>query len=817
MDIPRIFSRRTVLKVAGAALLATAVGKEYATLASGGSQADTALTSEPIPPLPLDVVKPVVAPKATAFDPAAVRLLPGPFLEAQTRDGQYLLFLNPDRLLHSFLQNAGLPPKANPYGGWEVQGVAGHIGGHYLSACAAMYRATGNTQFRQRADYMVSELARCQAQTPDGLITAIPDFRTIFAKVAATGEVTGWVPWYTMHKLFAGLRDTYRYCGNEQAKGVFLRLSDWALAETANLNDGQLARMLDVEHGGMAETAADAYAMTDEPKYLELVRRFTHHAIMDPLADGRDELDGKHSNTNIPKLVGYERVYQLTGHQPYHAASDFFWQTVVNSRSYANGGNGDQEHFFPVADFASHVDSVDTTETCCTYNMLKLTDLLFQADPTSKYADYAERASLNHILASQEPDHGMVCYFTPTKPGLFRVYNDPENAMWCCTGTGIENHARYGMSIYYYSPDAKTLYVNQYISSLLNWHETGLSLRMDSTLPDAHTAKLTVTTKQPQRLTIKLRKPFWATGASIAVNGKTVDSVAGSDGYFAVDRVWHGGDTIHITLPMSIRLEPLPNVPSKCAVMYGPVLLASPMGHDGMDTHPDIATDQNPYDNLPALNVPTFVGESEDFARKIIPVSGSPLTFKTDGIGNPSDVTLSPFFRLHHQRYNLYWSVYSPDEWKRVKAENEAEVKREAELDADTIDIFMPGNQQSEVDHKFQQTNSRTGIAFGRAWRDANDGSFAFSMKVDPTVAEQLTCTYWGGDAGKRAFDIMIDGSVIATQTLNNLAPGKFIDVSYDIPSSIVQGKSVVSVMFKSKPGEIAGGLFGCRMMKKKD
>jgi len=803
-------SRRTVLKAASAALVASCIGNSLS-----GAEASTKTALGSMPAMPTDLAPLIASPKAVAFDPACVRLLPGSFLDAQTRDGKWLLSLSVDRFLHSYCVNAGLPPKDRAYGGWEMSAIAGHTGGHYLSALAAMYRATGDAEYKVRADYMVSEFARCQEHTPDGFITAMPDYKNIFAKIASNGQVTSWAPWYNVHKLFAGLRDAYRYCGNDQAKTVFLKLSDWALAVTSTLNDDQLRRMLSEEHGGMAETAADAYAMTNDKKYLELARRFTDHAIMDPLAEGRDELDGKHSNTNIPKLVGYERIYKLTGQTPYHASALFFWQTVVRNRSFANGGNGDGEHFFPVTESGNHLNSTAETETCCTYNMIKLTDELFVNDPKSEYADYTERATIDHILASQEPDHGMVCYFTPMKPGMFRIYNDPENAMWCCTGTGMENHARYGMSIYFSTPDAKTLYINQYIASTLNWSEAGINLRMDSSFPASGRATVKMTIAHPSKRVVKLRKPFWATNMSVKVNGKHIDATVGADGYIAIDRRWKSGDSIDIELPMSIRFEALPHAPNKCAIMYGPVLLASPMGREGMDTHPDIFTDGNAYAAMPALNVSALVGDRTTLAGKVLPVAGSALTFKTNGLGDPSDVTLTPFYSLHHQRYNLYWNVYSPDEWKVEKDRIEAEKKKKQELDARTIDSFIPGHQQDEVDHKLEKTNSMSGAAWGRTWRSATDGSFSFLMKVDPSVPLELSCTYWGGDSYNRIFDILIDDKVIATQKLENLSPGKFVDIAYDIPASIVAGKSQVRVAFKSAPGAVAGGVFGCLVLKK--
>lgn len=771
-----------------------------------------------LPPLAADVVKPEAPIAALAFDPAEVRLLPGPFASAQELDGKWLLSLSPDRLLSRFLSNAGLTPKAPSYGGWESTPIAGHIAGHYLSACSAMYRATGDSVYRERVDYMVSELARCQGATPDGLITAIPDYKQVFDNMVATGKFSNkWllVPWYDLHKLYAGLRDAYQDCGNVQARSVFLKMMDWAIAKTSPMDDNLFGVMLDTEHGGMAEVAADAYAMTGDKKYLDFAKRWTHKKIMDPLASGRDELDWLHSNTNIPKLIGYEREYELTGWQNYHASAQFFWQTVVRNRTYANGGNGDGEHFFDPRTFAKHVNSTETTETCCTYNMLKLTDQLFQVSPKSEYGDYAERALFNHILASQETDNGMVCYFTPTKPGAFRVYNTPENSMWCCTGTGMENHARYGMYIFYHSPDNKVLYVNQYIAAKLDWKEAGIGVALNTTVPETDTAKMAITCVAPKRLAVKLRKPFWAGEAVATVNGKVTIAPSDSDGYITVDRLWKNGDVLEVKLPMSLRLEPLPNSPHISAVVYGPVLLAQSMGTEGMDTHKDISMGQDPYGNLPALPVSTLVGDTSDILSKFKPIPGQPLTFKSDGAGDPAEIALTPFYKIQHQRYNMYWKVYTASEWTAVKAETAAKLKRAQDLDARTVDVVVPANQQSEVDHNIQMTNSRSGVHAGQGWRDAVDGQFSYTMKVDPSVTQELQCTYWGSDAANRSFDILIDGRVIGSQVLENLSPNNFVDVPYAIPTDLTKGKTSVTVCIKSKPGSVAGGVFGCRILRK--
>ena len=799
---PRPFTRRHLLK--SAAIGAAALALPRADAATPHASSEAAL-----PPMPADKIAPAAPAKAVPFDLGDVRLLPGPFQDAQARDGAYLLSLEPDRLLHNFRTAAGLPPKGEPYGGWERQGLAGHSTGHYLSACALMYRATGDARYRQRADYVVGDLAACQAQAPDGFVCGIPDGKGIFAKIAADGTVMGWAPWYTMHKLYAGLRDTYKYCGNAQARSVFLRLTDWALATTQNLTDAQFQHMLDTEHGGIVETVSDAYAMTGDSKYLAFARRFTHHAVFDPLAARQDRLDGLHSNTNIPKMVGYERLYELTGDAPYHTAPEFFWQTVVNTRSYANGGNGDYEHFFPVSEFKNHVHSDTATETCCTYNMLKLTKGQFTQDPSAAYAEYYERAVLNNILASQEAEQGLMAYHTPMKPGHFKVYGDPVNAFWCCTGTGMENHARYGEAIYFHGADGRALYVNLFLPSTLRWREKGLTLRQDTRWPEGDTTRLTLACAKPTAFALKLRRPSWAPGMTVRVNGKPVPATPAPDGYVTVSRTWHTGDVVDAQFPMGIRTEILPNTPGKQAVFYGPVLLAGALGTEGMMPGMDVQNNQAPFDRKSALAVAAFVAPAGAVPGHVKPVTGAaPLTFRTEGLGKPDDVTLIPLYRLNHERYNLYWSVYTPEEFAQHQA-------AEAAQDALTLDRFLPGSRQSDLEHGLQSRGSHTGVLDGASWRDATDGGeFSFTLKGDPAAPLVLRCTYWGGDSGGREFDLLVNGTVVATQKLNNNKPGQFFDVDSPLPATLTRGKSSLTITLRAKPGRIAGGLFACRLMR---
>ena len=398
--------------------------------------ANTAVV-EPPNPTPSPVARVV-----TAFSMGDVDLLDSPFLKARLRSQQYLLSLEPDRMLHTFRVNAGLPPKAEVYGGWESSptwtGIhcQGHTLGHYLSGCSLMYAATRDVRFKQRADYIVAELHDCQAAGKTGLLTAFPEGNSIMDVVLSGGKYSG-VPWYTLHKVYAGLRDARLYTNNPVALEVLIKYCDWAVTATAPLTDAQFQKMLDEEHGGMNEVLADIYEMTGDVRYLALAKRFCHQSILDPLAHSRDHLDGLHANTQIPKIIGFNRIYQQTGQKDYLAASSFFWKTVANTRSFVNGNHGDGEHFFPVADFSEHAFSAKNSETCCDYNMLKLTRLLFELAPSAALADFYERALYNDILASQDPDTGMVTYFQGSRPGYMKLYCTPVDSFGCCTGSGL--------------------------------------------------------------------------------------------------------------------------------------------------------------------------------------------------------------------------------------------------------------------------------------------------------------------------------------------------------------------------------------------
>jgi len=792
---------------AGLAILALAAGT-----ANAASSETPPSAVQPVPGTYRNSSAPSLA--VLPFDLKAVRLLDGPFREAMLRDKAYLLSLDPDRLLVAFQLNYGLPSTARPYGGWEEPNseVRGHCLGHYLSACSLMYASTGDEELRARTARIVAGLAKCQESAPGrgfqpGYLAAFPD--SFFDRVE-TGKPV-WVPWYTLHKVYAGLLDTYQICGNQQALDILVKAVDWARLRVSHLTEKQMQATLETEHGGMNEVLASLYAATGNPEHLRLARAFEHQRIFDPLARREDRLDGLHANTQIPKIVGAAREYEVTGEGRYRDIAEFFWQRVALRRSYVIGGHSDREHFFPVTDFAKHL-SPETAETCNTYNLLKLTRHLFGWEPGGEIMDFYERALYNHILASQDPDRGMFVYLMSLKPGHFKTYSEPEDSFWCCVGTGMENHAKYGDSIYYHSEDA--LYVNLFIPSELNWKEHGLVVRQETRFPESDQVRLSVRCREPITGTMKIRYPGWVAGPmTISVNGKSqeIDGLPGS--YASISREWQDGDTIDVRLPMGLRCERLPGEEDLVALLYGPIVLAGELGKTNLAK--DYARGQTDLIQVPSPEVPVFVGGAQELIDHTTPIPGRPLAFRTHDVGRPQDVTLAPFYQTHHQRYSVYWRLLSPAGWADHQARIIAAEARRKELAARTFDSITIGDAQSETDHQFKGEKTASGNHNGRAWRHAVEGGwFSYQLKSGAGQPAALVCTYLGDDAGPREFDILVEGEKLATQKLDRNRPGEFFEVSYPLPARLLQGKAAVTVKFQAHPANFAGGLFGCAVRK---
>lgn len=767
-------------------------------------------------------VESVVPLQARAFRLQDVRLLEGPFQRAMELDRKYLLSLEVDRLLHTFRVNAGLPSSATPLGGWEEPKgeLRGHFIGHYLTACALMYASTGDERIKDKGTAVVAGLAECQAKIGTGYLSAYPE--EFFDRVEALQRV--WAPYYTLHKIYAGLLDMYVYCDNSQALDVCKKFGDWVIARNAKLTDEQMQKMLSAEHGGMNEVLANLYGLTGEKKYLTIAQRFNHMAVLGPASQREDKLTGLHANTQIPKFVGTARQYELTGQDWLQTASVFFWNTVVKERSYVIGGHSDGEGFSP-KEKLSEAFGPSTTETCNTYNMLKLTRHLFCWEPKAEYADYYERALYNHILCSQHPETGMMCYYVPLRSGSHKEYNTPLNSFWCCTGTGIENHAKYGDSIYFHNDS--TLWVNLFIASELNWKAKGLKVRQETKYPEEAASRLVFSVAQPVDLTVKIRRPWWAVsgfvvkvntdkakdsssfGASVShgvdvANGVMDSSTSGNFVYLS--RTWKDGDTVEITMPLHLRTEGFKDNPRRFAFMHGPLVLSAEV-----DT---------------AKPLPAVLAEPSRAIDSLKPVAGRLSTFTGPSdlfrfIGQDANrqVTFEPFYQMHGaRRYVVYWDQLTSAQWQTRQNEYQAELAREKELDARSVDRVSMTDGAGERRHGLQGEKMETGEFSNHRWRHATDGGwFSYNLKVLPDQPQELLVTYWGSDAGGREFDILIDGQKLAAEKLESNKPGQFYDQTYPLPKEFTTGKTRVTVKFQARPGRMAGGVYGCAIVKAKE
>ena len=739
------------------------------------------------------------AAQVAPFPLAAVTLKDSLWKRAVDRNAQYLLELEPDRLLHNFRVSAGLPPKGAVYGGWEAMGIAGHSLGHYLSACSLMLAQTRDERFRQRIDDMLDELAACQAAHGDGYVggtTVERDGRTVDGKIVFE-EVRahnisshgfdlngGWVPLYTWHKVHQGLLDAHLYTDNPKALDIAVKMSDYLIGVLGGLSDDEMQQVLACEHGGLNETFAETYARTGQTRFLAMSERLYHKAILLPLSQGRDELAGKHANTQIPKLIGLARLYELTGDAGYRDASSFFWDRVVHHHSYVIGGNADAEHFGP-ADVISPYITDKTCEGCNSYNMLKLTRHLYQWAPDAKWFDYYERAHLNHIMAQQDPDTGLFVYFMPLYPGSQRVYSTRFDSFWCCVGTGMESHSKHGDSIYWRNGD--TAFVNLFIPSQLNWAEKRAKIDLDTRFPDDETVTLAIDAPAGGAdFELALRLPGWCDKPALSVNGKAV-ALMPRDGYARLNRRWKAGDTVVLTLPQSLRVEATPDDARRIAFLKGPQVLAADMGAANAGSAP---------------RAPVLVA---DDALSLIQPAGLTLNAR------PQPLPLKPYYAQYQRRSAAYFPLFTAGQWRSEQAAWTAKEAARRELEARTIDDFHFGEMQPERDHGFDtdigEVTSRAGRA-GRWIMWTTDKYMAFDMKAEPGAVLQIT--YWGQDT-RKSFDIEVNGERLTHETLAFDPVDDFRAVDYALPPDAAQ-TGHIHVRFVTKNSDLA--LFEARTLR---
>lgn len=760
-----------------------------------------------------------------------ITLLDGPLKHARDLNVQVLLKYDCDRMLAPYRKEAGLQPRKPSYPNWD--GLDGHVGGHYLSALA-INAATGNEECRKRMEYMISELQLvldANNQRPEAwchnYIGGVPNSAkmwTAFSKGDFGPYFGTWAPFYNIHKMYAGLRDAWLYCGNEQAKNLFLKFCDWAVDITRDLNDGQMEKMLGNEHGGMNEVLADAYAITGEQKYLDCARRFSHRMLLVPLENGKDCLDNMHANTQIPKVIGYQRIAELAHDVQYHNASEYFWEIVTRQRSLAFGGNSRREHFPTKENCIDYINDIDGPESCNTYNMLKLTEDLNRVKPDGMYGDFYETAMFNHILSAQHPQHGGYVYFTSARPRHYRNYSAPNEAMWCCVGTGMEDHGKYGQFVWTHDKGVKAeddaLYVNLFVASELNWKDRKMVIRQQTAFPYAETSVVEVA-KGKGTFILKVRKPSWCENFTVKGVGFDADSYE-ENGFVCMKRKWKKGDQVKISMPMHAYIKPMINVPQYVAIMYGPILLGMKTGTE--DMRGLIADDSRfgqyaggkklALDEAPIL-LPKHL---DDIAKNLKPVPGKPLHFKlATHMENTIDGELQPFFEIHDSRYMMYWLALGENDYKAYMQKLADEEKARQALEARTVDKVNPGEQQPETDHRMETDDSNKGNTEGIFFRDAKDGHyFSYLMQTKGETNLSLQLKFWGQDEWRTSeFDIYVNDKLLCSvNNSHRWRTTQFKTVDYAIPSEFVKGKKEIRVKFVAHKGKQVGQIYGVRLVK---
>ena len=760
-----------------------------------------------------------------------ITLLDGPLKHARDLNVQVLLKYDCDRMLAPYRKEAGLQPRKPSYPNWD--GLDGHVGGHYLSALA-INAATGNEECRKRMEYMISELQLvldANNQRPEAwchnYIGGVPNSAkmwTAFSKGDFGPYFGTWAPFYNIHKMYAGLRDAWLYCGNEQAKNLFLKFCDWAVDITRDLNDEQMEKMLGNEHGGMNEVLADAYAITGEQKYLDCARRFSHRMLLVPLENGKDCLDNMHANTQIPKVIGYQRIAELAHDVQYHNASEYFWEIVTRQRSLALGGNSRREHFPTKENCIDYINDIDGPESCNTYNMLKLTEDLNRVKPNGMYGDFYETAMFNHILSAQHPQHGGYVYFTSARPRHYRNYSAPNEAMWCCVGTGMEDHGKYGQFVWTHDKGVKAeddaLYVNLFVASELNWKDRKMVIRQQTAFLYAETSVVEVA-KGKGTFILKVRKPSWCENFTVKGVGFDADSYE-ENGFVCMKRKWKKGDQVKISMPMHAYIKPMINVPQYVAIMYGPILLGMKTGTEDMRSL--IADDSRfgqyaggkklALDEAPIL-LPKHL---DDIAKNLKPVPGKPLHFKlATHMENTIDGELQPFFEIHDSRYMMYWLALGENDYKAYMQKLADEEKARQALEARTVDKVNPGEQQPETDHRMETDDSNKGNTDGIFFRDAKDGHyFSYLMQTKGETNLSLQLKFWGQDEWRTSeFDIYVNDKLLCSvNNSHRWRTTQFKTVDYAIPSEFVKGKKEIRVKFVAHKGKQVGQIYGVRLVK---
>jgi len=762
--------------------------------------------------------------KIQLFPLEDVELLNSPFKHAMDLNKRYLLALEPDRLLAPYLREAGLNPKTPSYTNWENTGLDGHIAGHYVSALSLMYASSKDKEIKERLDYMLSELKRCQDVLGTGYIGGVPGSKALWDEIK-NGKIEAgnfdlnkrWVPLYNIHKVYAGLRDAYLFTHNDMAKEMLIKMTDWATDLVSDLSEEQIQGMLRSEYGGLNEVFADAAVISGNEEYLKLANQFTQNTIMEPLIHHKDELTGLHANTQIPKIIGAKRIADIQNNKEWDSASRFFWETVVQNRTVSIGGNSAYEHFHPSDDFSKMITSVEGPETCNTYNMLKLSVQLFQTEGLGRYVDYYERALYNHILSTQHPGHGGFVYFTPMRPEHYRVYSQPQTSFWCCVGSGLENHSKYAEFIYAHKND--DLYVNLFIPSILNWKDKNVEIIQENTFPNESSTQLKINSKAKSKFNLKIRYPNWVKAGELKVriNGKDIKTAGAPGEYFSIQREWINGDIVDLEFGMHVSVEQLPDHSNYYSFVYGPIVLAAKNGTE--DLKGILADDSRGGHiasglQIPLNEVPVIVANTKELDRLPELISPRELRFRLHQVYSHEKIQneeLEPFYKIHDARYTIYWpQANSLDEYQS-QFYGKAYILSQL-LDSVSLDRVSCGQQQPESDHQIDYKDSNTGVKNNVQWREAK-GYFSYQLKNSNKDAKVLYFQFFESE-GPSEFDVELNGEVIAslkfTTEIKALSTKQI-----EIPRK-VQNSETIKVKFVAKNKTITPKMTEVRLLNSK-
>ena len=704
------------------------------------------------------------------------------------KEVDYLKSLEPDRLMRGFGDISGRKINAEKYGGWETSAIQGHTLGHYLTAVSQAYAASEDKELKEITDYMITVLSQCQLK--NGYLAAIPESH--YEQIESGNTSGTWVPWYSLHKILAGLIDVYAFTGNKEALTIASKLGDWVYSRTSQWSPEMQKTVLNVEYGGMNDCLYELYKHTRSENHLSAAHSFDEMTLFDPLYKGEDILNGKHANTTIPKIIGALNRYSVTGEDYYLQVAANFWQIVIDNHTYITGGNSEWEHFGE----SKILDAERTNcncETCNTYNMLKLSRELFKITGDVKYADYYENTFINAILSSQNPETGMTTYFQPMATGFFKVYSSPTDHFWCCTGSGMENFSKLNDSIYFC--DSNKILVNRYTSSKVVWGEKGLTITQNAEFP-----KVTFAINGSANSEIVLRVPDWCVDKpTVKINGEKVSAKV-KNGFISLERNWQDGDVIEYEIPMKVSYYPLPDNENTVAFKYGPWVLSADMGTKDMNTTTTGVNVTIPlWDASVSDKLIIEKGTIKKWLRNLdenLVKNEDSLTFTLKGTNQ--QLVFSPHYKQHTNRYGIYFTLADS---KTKLPENEADKYV-------VIDSLPVGNDQYEFSHNLKSENSTSGNFKGLMFRDAtSDGWFSYDMSVESGVKNYLAVKYYSGDAGRK-FKIFIDEEMLADVTLENPNPNGFYDIYYEIPQNMIGSKSKITVKFQAETGSFAGGIF---------